>query len=1013
MLGSAHIPRIMNFGFLSNVVRNFSIAWLFVFCHSHTFPAFSQRYEITQYTTEEGLIQNNINQLIFDRNHHLWISTNGGLCVFDGQKIVFSSSHVSTLRPHRFISDNNDHIYFNRYEPGAYRININNFQISEWAMGVPHHKVAFNKKKIRKHPVPYLYDFDQLWRPDENEVIKIIHGQRLRNDATVVDKKNSFEFMMRSYESDVVIGKTGPASWLLYKKDANPTPIKTDIPNDILAEGLIFTDETDAFYLYKKEIFRINLINDQLVSESILKDVPIDKKIHNLTSGTYHADTGFFYFGSATEGLFEIKQKPFKTIIHSDLEKPTPYIPNERKYYNQALLPNGKILVNNYLVIDSTKFLFNKHVERPFFLALNHVDDSGRLWFSEKERLVVIKNEERYMEIQGPEINELTSIAQGPSPQSYFLLKYKGLLKISGDKIDTSFSLTDIGLNNLDDGRFIFKISSDKYYILTNKNIYEFDSKLLKSRRIQDLPDAEYRNMSKLKPNLYFVGTYGQGFFLFDGQNWKSMPLDEQEHLKFAHVALTDDQSHVWISTNNGLFRTRMIDLENYFQGKTSSIFYYRYDKSDGFLTNEFNGGVQSPAIRLHDGGMSFSSMKGLVQFNPCSVTTLFPKRNLYIRSIKLNDEQMNSVPRNLTLTQDIDDILIEVGAVHYGHSQNLMIEYRLMESDHIWKKLDKKQYIRLQNLTHGDYTIEIRIRVGFGEEEFKNLTYCIKVLPYYYQNGWFHALALLCLGAFIFFGTRWYSRFTMRKNLELERIINEQKQDLVAYNLELKEKIKQNDLFQSIFVHDIKSPLRFIESNSKLLLKNKQYLNPEIIFDHLHHINEASSKINRFVDETVLWIKIRNGEFKAQKTNFPFSELLNEVIKFHAENEKIITGEVTIQIICEKNFNCDSDPMFLDTILRNLLSNSLKHTEKGAIILYGKTLKGKSFRVGCKDTGVGIPKDVVDMLINQDYQGNSIRNDSFRLGYVIIKELTRILGGRLHIESTLGVGTNVYIDFE
>ena len=133
-----------------------------------------------------------------------------------------------------------------------------------------------------------------------------------------------------------------------------------------------------------------------------------------------------------------------------------------------------------------------------------------------------------------------------------------------------------------------------------------------------------------------------------------------------------------------------------------------------------------------------------------------------------------------------------------------------------------------------------------------------------------------------VLLGYRWYSRFTLRRNLELERIIHDQKQDLIEINNDLKEKIKQNDLFQSIFVHDIRTLLKFIKSNSDLLLKNRHRIGQDVLLDHLHQMYEASSKIKRFVDETVLCLKIRNDDFYFQKEPFLICALLDKVINFH-----------------------------------------------------------------------------------------------------------------------------------
>jgi hypothetical protein len=174
------------------------------------------------------------------------------------------------------------------------------------------------------------------------------------------------------------------------------------------------------------------------------------------------------------------------------------------------------------------------------------------------------------------------------------------------------------------------------------------------------------------------------------------------------------------------------VDLENYFHGKSQDVFYYHYDKSSGFLTDEFNGGVLTPALNLKGGRMSFSSMNGLVQFNPLTVSALFPEGLLHIRTIQLNDKPLDNVPQSLFITRDIKEIQIEVGTVYYGHPHNLVLEYKFSLPEEKWESLDQKRYIRLQNLSHGDYTLHIRKRMGFGQDDFQYLTYTIKILPYF-----------------------------------------------------------------------------------------------------------------------------------------------------------------------------------------------------------------------------------------------------------------------------------------
>jgi hypothetical protein len=70
------------------------------------------------------------------------------------------------------------------------------------------------------------------------------------------------------------------------------------------------------------------------------------------------------------------------------------------------------------------------------------------------------------------------------------------------------------------------------------------------------------------------------------------MLMDNNHFLATAHTFIEDNSGTVWITTNRGLFQVKMADLYQYLNKQSQSVYYYYYDKKDGFLTNEFNGDV-------------------------------------------------------------------------------------------------------------------------------------------------------------------------------------------------------------------------------------------------------------------------------------------------------------------------------------------------------------------------------------------------------------------------------------
>ncbi len=382
----------------------------------------------------------------------------------------------------------------------------------------------------------------------------------------------------------------------------------------------------------------------------------------------------------------------------------------------------------------------------------------------------------------------------------------------------------------------------------------------------------------------------------------------------------------------------------------------------------------------------------------------------MQIVGLSLNDQIQDSIPSRLSITQDVKELKLELSTAYYGHPDNLVIQYRIKGYVDTWKDLTDKRYIMLQNASHGNFQIEVRERNGFGPDAYDYMTYPIQVLPYFYQTWWF--ISILFLIGFLLTNlfSRWYSRYTIQKNMELEKIITEKNEGLIEINKELVEKIKQSDLFQSILVHDIKSPLRFIVSTTKLLLNFWPSVSEEIKKENITHIHESASKIGSFVKETLLWIQIRNGEHNPNLINFSIQDLLIENINLYSEDPKIILGSLVIHVDCPSSLYLQSDPSLISTIIRNLLANSIKFSEFGNITLYAyEDINGKIV-IGCKDEGKGLSDTMVGAILANDYKGNSIRKDSFRMGFVIIKEILRLLGGKLGIKSTNELGSDIYV---
>jgi CheY-like chemotaxis protein/anti-sigma regulatory factor (Ser/Thr protein kinase) len=103
------------------------------------------------------------------------------------------------------------------------------------------------------------------------------------------------------------------------------------------------------------------------------------------------------------------------------------------------------------------------------------------------------------------------------------------------------------------------------------------------------------------------------------------------------------------------------------------------------------------------------------------------------------------------------------------------------------------------------------------------------------------------------------------------------------------------------------------------------------------------------------------------------------------------------------------TDEVALTSILRNLLSNGVKYTDRGEVRLSTRVV-GDTLRISVSDTGIGIPANLHQQVFEEFYQVPGLRRGGTGLGLPYARRLAEILGGDLELISDAGAGTTVVL---
>ncbi|MFA6596389.1 MAG: PAS domain S-box protein [Ignavibacteriaceae bacterium] len=248
---------------------------------------------------------------------------------------------------------------------------------------------------------------------------------------------------------------------------------------------------------------------------------------------------------------------------------------------------------------------------------------------------------------------------------------------------------------------------------------------------------------------------------------------------------------------------------------------------------------------------------------------------------------------------------------------------------------------------------------------------------------------------------------------LFVERDITERKRvekEILQKNLELAELNGTKDKFFSIIAHDLKSPFQGLLGYSKILSEEYETLSEEERLSFINGINELNHSAYKLLENLLEWARIQTGRMTYDPENLNLVEELIPTLSL-AKQTALNKGIRLISTIDTSIF-VKADKNMLHTIVRNLISNSIKFTNPGGKIILASKIIKDYVETSISDTGVGINKENVDKLfkLEKTISTNGTANEhGTGLGLLLCKEMIERHGGKIRVESEQGKGSTFF----
>ncbi|PQJ08993.1 hypothetical protein CJD36_021550 [Flavipsychrobacter stenotrophus] len=973
-------------------------------------------YNFEYITTENGLPSDGIKGLEIDKKlGFLWIATEAGLVRYNGQ-------HFSI-----FNNENQPKIISDKVFPLCKRPDGNIFALT----GKRILYVAGNKLEVYKND--YFYDHYG------NELINVyLHKGPVLHSPSGVNNYDKF----LPIDSTLCLIEKEDTLWefrALTNQKKYVAPLFKHVYSFEIGNNVFFYDNNDNFFIYdttehklksvlltdkvgtekslpsgKKHLYwvpgmpgpialagtnawALSYNNGKIVAEIICTAIPQNFSIKFVQ---YWEEEHILFLGTTSKGIIIIRENYLQNIkkIRTEFDEPN-------AIYSQILLSNGNILTNTGDVI-------GPYTSSPGIVPIKRAYNNNTiittdsiLWYTTNDTLYKYD----YRHNASKKITYLSGagyVAFLETKGQLYVANHKGIYLIKNDSLSSLIEYKNLG--------YPFNLSEYKPGVVAlgmATGLFKFD---LTSKKLDTLLITQYpvRALWKYKDYL-FVGTYGEGIYVMKNDNIKKLPLDNNNYLDYAHCFMLDSGGYCWMSTNRGLFKARLQDMIDAYEKGTLYVYYQFYGRNEGMDITEMNGGCTPCAIWLANKTISFPTMDGALWVTPTMPTRL-PDSNIFIDQIIVNGGRLDTNFLDcIYFDAHTNDISFNLGFSAWCDKENLYLQYTLDPAESKWQKINTDHpVIRLSNLPYGQYILYIRKLTGFGENNFIIKKICFEIQPPWYMRWWGQASIIFVFLFIVAVVSILANRSSLRRQIRLRNLLDKKTTEILKQNEQLEKNDRIKTRLISIISHDIITPLKFLHLTSKYLFERKASLTENLQTETLEEVVNTSRELELLSTNILNWIKYQNEERRIVKEEINLHDLVEQVFvvlkslahKNHIELINNIPKDILLMQFV--------DP--LRVIIYNLVVNAINFTKQGSITV-SCTTSFDEVQVNVKDTGMGMSRTQVNN-IKSDLVVVSATNVNKRsghgLGFLIIKDLLKMINGVFDIESKVHEGTTVSITF-